>query len=200
MKKGLIILLVVGLLCCIATLVGGFVVYNNYILPNSDSDSTTTINGQSVTQMRRTPTTFNNMIIEPQIDFIKKINDLGKMINDSSTKLEAIQQQVADINSAIDKNVQALDSYQATLVQYNDYKAFIDATKSYYSQYKAAINTAYSESNLQKIFAAEISQADYDRILAEMDALNQTSKRLDEEFGKAQEAFSAKYNVKLEAK
>ncbi len=195
MKKGLIILLVVGLVCCIATIVGGVIFYQNVILPNTDSESTVTINGQTVTQIRRTPTTFNNMVIESQIKFINKLNELGQT-GDGST-LEGVKALVKEINTIIDQNVLALDSYKTTLVQYNDYKDFIDTTRSYYVQYKEAINTAYSDSNLQKLFASEISEADYNKIVADSDALDATSKKLDAEFGKALEAFATKFGVKL---
>jgi hypothetical protein len=199
MKKGLIIFAIVLLICCVVLSAGGFYVYQTYILPNADSDSTVTINGQQVTQMRRTPTSFNNLVIESQTNFISKLNDLGKLTKDNAT-LEKFNTSVQEINTILDKNIQTLDLYKTTLVQYNDYKDFIDATRQYYVDYKTAINKAYSNDNLTKLFAAQITEDTYNKIVGDMEELNNTITKLDADFGKAQDAFAAKYNIKLVTK
>jgi len=185
---------IIIIICVLIAGVSVFV-YNKYILPNTDSTSTVTINGQTFTQYRKIPVTFYNEGIDMRNNFYKKQDVINKLTADNTT-LSGFQAALKDVNSTLDLNIQTLKNYSTNLINYNDYKDYINSEIDLYNQYKSNMNTTYSDVNIASILNKSIAQDEYNRVVIVINTYNSINKQLDANFDKLQDGFRSVHTVK----
>lgn len=192
MRKAKIALIIVILLCVICSAVS-LLVSKTIIEPRLDYKSTTIIDGKEVSIVKKTPLTLNNEILDSKNEYMDKLNALVKLNKTNSSK-EDLTAELAEVNEISKANAKKMVDLEKIIENYSEYKDFMDATKKFYSDYDVLLNEVYSPSNIEILFKEEITQAEYDAVIASQG--NYNNNKIDDAFKIAQQNFVAKFSIK----
>lgn len=190
MKKFILGALAAITVICVLVSIAGYVGYEQLIKPNSDWEQTVTINGETVTQVNYSKSTMNNILVGSTNESVDIVNKLNRLDSDNSK--EEFTQKLTELEELTNKYVAQLEKYEATLVNYDEYKEFILATITYHQDSYQAVKEFFSAETINIISSDEpISQEQYDKYSAAVDKYNEVSEKIELDYNEASAEFKA---------